>query len=245
MEPLRILRRLLLMFAVAGVNFAGAQQDGVISADRPDNTQGTSTLHKRNFQIENGVTFGSEDLMNNLMLRYGITDKTEIRLLVDAGKQEGVRGIMPVTLGLKQKLAKQKGVLPAVAFVGSLMIQPLATRDFSDTGVDFMLRLAFENELTDQLSLDYNIATAELFKELQLTTELSYNPGGKWAGFVEYFSTISAQQPEHNLDAGLKYLVNSNLQLDIAGGRSIFDSEPRIFGTVGVAYLIRAKKSKQ
>ncbi|RQP14917.1 MAG: hypothetical protein EAS48_00495 [Chryseobacterium sp.] len=129
-------------FAILVGGFISAQTD-TIHSDRPDRTHGTGTLKKKSFQIENGVTFGSEDLMNNFMLRHGLTDNTEIRLLIDAGKEEGVKGIMPITLGLKQRIAEENGPLPAVAFVGSLMIQPLATKDFRDTGVDFYAAVGF------------------------------------------------------------------------------------------------------
>lgn len=96
-------------FSLAGVlllfsSISYAQQNGVSSSDRPDRTQGTGTLNKRNFQVENGVTLGSEDLLNNFMLRYGLTDATELRLLIDAGKEHGAVGVLPITLGLKQRI---------------------------------------------------------------------------------------------------------------------------------------------
>lgn len=128
-----------------------------------------------------------------------------------------------------------------MTFVGSLMIQPLATKDFRDTGLDFMLRLAFDHNLSDSWSFGYNLDTAELFKNFKVTGEFTYSPGGKWSGYAEYFSTYSNSAPQHNIDLGIFYLINSSLQLDLAAGRSIFDTAPRAFATVGVSYLIRSK----
>lgn len=168
-------------FSLAGVlllfsSISYAQQNGVSSSDWPDRTQGTGTLNKRNFQVENGVTLGSEDLLNNFMLRYGLTDATELRLLIDAGKEDGVVGVLPITLGLKQRILEQNGALPAVAFVGSLMIQPLATKDFRDTGLDFMLRLAFDHNLSDSWSFGYNLAPPNFLKTLKLPASSPIHP---------------------------------------------------------------------
>jgi len=89
--------------------------------------------------------------------------------------------------------------------------------------------------LSDKWSFGYNVAAANLFKELKLTGEFSYAPGGRWSGYAEYFSTYSKQQPEHNVDVGVFYLINPRLQLDLAVGRSIFDTETRAFGTFGIS----------
>lgn len=73
---------------------------------------------------------------------------------------------------------------------------------------------------------------------------LSFAPTERLSTFIEYFGTVSEQSPEHNLDAGILYLVNPSFQVDIAAGHSIFAPDDRFFSTFGISYLFDRKKDK-
>ncbi len=170
------------------------------------------------------------------MLRYGVTPSTETRILIDAGKEGGISGLKPITFSIKQRVLKQRKIIPAITFVGYVSFEKLASKNFQSNRIPFEVKLAFENELSDKFSLGYNLGTSNNFTDFNITMGLSYAPTEKILTFVEYFSTVT-QTTEHNVDFGIMFLVKPQLQLDIAFGRSIFNTEERLFATLGVSYL--------
>lgn len=212
-------------------------QEQVISTDRPDQSDGTATVPVRKLQLEDGLTVAEETVVNNLMVRYGLTATTEVRLLADAGKTYNAAGLQPVTLSIKQRLLKAKGIFPAVSAVAYLSAGPLASADYESDEWPFALVLAFENEISDNFSLGYNIGASDNFESLNLTLNLGFTTTDRLSVFAEYFSSLNRTDNRHNFDVGLLYLVSPVFQLDAAVGRSLFSSEERYFGTFGISYL--------
>ncbi len=226
-----------IIFFLLLITFSGKAQEVTISTDRPDQSDGVETVPFRKFQIEEGLTFAEKTVVNNLMLRYGLTNSTEVRLIADAGKENHLQGLQPLTLSVKQKIIRQHKVLPAITFVGDLSFGQLASNDYHSEQWPYSLKLAFENELSQKFTLSYNAGTSNEFRNLDLSLNLGYLPDEKWAVFIEYFSTLSEDEKEHNIDVGVLYLIHPLLQVDIAGGRSVFAKENRYFGTFGISYL--------
>ncbi len=225
---------MLILFLVT-TNCTG--QVNNINTDRPDQSDGVYTITKNKLQLENGITVAKETFINNFMLRYGVTPSTEIRILIDAGKEGGISGLKPITFSIKQRVLKQRKIIPAITFVGYVSFEKLASKNFQSNRIPFEVKLAFENELSDKFSLGYNLGTSNNFTDINITMGLSYAPTDKILTFVEYFSTVTTQTTEHNIDFGIMFLVKPQLQLDIACGRSIFNTEERLFATLGVSYL--------
>lgn len=171
------------------------------------------------------------------MLRYGITHTTEIRLLFDAGKEFENYGLQPLTLSIKQRIIEQHKFIPAISFVGYLSYGQIATKDFQNKEWAYQVKLAFENNLTDRLSLGYNVGVSNKFENLDLSAGLGYTITNKISFFMEYFSTISKSADEHNADLGVMYLITPRFQVDLACGHSIFAKAPRFFITFGTSYL--------
>lgn len=215
----------------------GYAQIEPINTDRPDQSDGVTTVPKNRFQVENGVTIGKEILLNNFMLRYGLTNSTEFRLLADAGKERELNGLKPLTFSMKQRIVSQRKILPAITFVGYLSIDRWASKEFDGPETPLKLGLAFENEISDQFSLGYNVGFSDHFEELDLTFGVGFSPSAKIATFVEYFSTVTDQGTEHNMDVGILFAVNPLLQFDLACARSLTHSDDPFLTTFGVAYL--------
>lgn len=214
-------------------------QTETINTDRPDQSDGVYTVPKHILQLENGFTIANKVFLNNFMLRYGLTNTTEIRLLLDAGKEVMASGLKPVTISAKQRLIQQDKILPAITFVGYISFDRLASKDFQDDLTPFELKLAFENELTDQFSIAYNVGTSEKFEALNLTFNFGFSPTDDIATFIEYFSTFNKLETEHNIDAGLLFVLNPQLQLDVAFGGPFKDFDDGFFTTFGVSYVFR------
>lgn len=223
------------LFFSAAVN--GYAQVEYINTDRPDQSDGVYTTPRSKLQLENGVTIGKEVLLNNLMVRYGLTNSTEFRFLVDAGREGELNGLKPLTFSVKQRIIGQRGILPAVTFVGYLSVGRWASREFKGPKTPLKLELAFGNEISDRFSLGYNVAFSNHFKELGLTFGLGFSPNPNVSTFIEYFSNVNDQETQHNMDAGILFAVSPLLQFDVACALPLTHSDNPFLVTFGVAYL--------
>ena len=233
---MKIIYHLLFIFSLfISANSAIAQVES-INTDRPDQSDGVYTIPKNTFQLENGITIAKQTVINNLMLRYGLTPSTEIRLLLDVGKEFENKGLLPVSLSFKQRIIEQKEIIPAMTLVGYVVFEQLASKDFKGNKLPFEIKMAFENEINEKFSIGYNLGTSNQFKNLNLSAALGYNITDKISTFVEYFSTLSKNGNEHNIDTGIMYVINPKLQIDIAYAQPIYGLENKPFGTIGIAY---------
>lgn len=236
---MKIIYHLLFIFSLfISANSAIAQVES-INTDRPDQSDGVYTIPKNTFQLENGITIAKQTVINNLMLRYGLTPSTEIRLLLDVGKEFENKGLLPISLSFKQRIIEQKEIIPAMTLVGYVAFEQLASKDFKGNKLPFEIKMAFENEINDKFSIGYNLGTSNQFKELNLSAALGYNITDKISTFVEYFSTLSKNGNEHNIDTGTMYVINPKLQIDIAYAQPIYGLENKPFGTIGIAYYFQ------
>ncbi|HOZ89628.1 MAG: transporter [Bacteroidia bacterium] len=222
---------LLLLFTATHLR---AQEEN-INTDRPDQSDGVYTLTKKHFQIEEGVTIGKNLFVNNLMLRYGLTNSTEIRLLSDVGKIDESNGFLPLTISVKQKIIKQKNLIPAITAVGYMSYEKIASKDFQTNNISYELKLAFENEVNENFTVSYNAGLTDEFKTFNYTLNLGYSPIEKLSLFAEYFGSVNSSV-QHNADAGILILLYPKLQVDIACGHSIADSDNRFYTTFGISY---------
>lgn len=233
---MKIIYHLLFIFSLfISANSAIAQVES-INTDRPDQSDGVYTIPKNTFQLENGITIAKQTVINNLMLRYGLTPSTEIRLSLDAGKEFENKGLFPVSLSFKQRIIEQKEIIPAMTLVGYVAFEQLASKDFKGNKLPFEIKMAFENEINEKFSIGYNLGTSNQFKDLNLSSVLGYNITDKISTFIEYFSTLSKNGNEHNIDTGIMYVINPKLQIDIAYAQPIYGLENKPFGTIGIAY---------
>src|SRR5690606_324196 len=106
---------LLLLLAACQMGMA---QEITINTDRPDQSDGVTTVPIGKFQVEEGITFAKKSVVSNLMMRYDISNSTDERLLVDAEKEHDNSGLQPLTWSLKQKIIEQDKFVPAITFVG-------------------------------------------------------------------------------------------------------------------------------
>lgn len=236
---MKIIYHLLFIFSLfISANSAIAQVES-INTDRPDQSDGVYTIPKNIFQLENGITIAKQTVINNLMLRYGLTPSTEIRLLLDVGKEFENKGLLPISLSFKQRIIEQKEIIPAMTLVGYVAFEQLASKDFKGNKLPFEIKMAFENEINDKFSIGYNLGTSNQFKNLNLSAALGYNITDKISTFVEYFSTLSKNGNEHNIDAGILYIINPKLQIDIAYAQPLHGLDNKPFSTIGISYSFR------
>ncbi len=210
---------------------AVAQSQESLNTDRPDQSEGVYTLPKGQFQVENGLVFSKEESTDNLMLRYGLITNTEIRL--ETNFDVKTPDFSSTIFSVKQRLWESERYLPSVSLIGYGQYSKTDVKKYS-----FDACLAFESSLSEQLSLAYSLSSVQQFEGYNFTTELNYTPTSKFWGFVEYYATYQPHyEPLHNINAGIAYFIKPNFQIDLSGGRTLFQEEANYFLGVGMGYL--------
>lgn len=226
-----------------------------INTDRPDQSDGTYILTANKFQLETGLIFSQSnnqltDIAQSTMLRYGVSKKLEVRLLINAGFNSADAfktknfGLSPVSMSAKRSLCKQKGMWPAITAVGYLKLPFTASKTYQIDYFAPAFLFAFQNDFTEKLSLGYNAGITwdgvERQNSYEATVSLSYSLSGKFSMFGEYFAMFTKiDSPSHNVDFGTQYLINSSLQIDLATGSSLFNNSQSVFETLGISYRFK------
>lgn len=228
---------LILTMLLTGFNVY-AQKPPEMVTDRPDQTDGAYVLPKRYLQVENGVLFNNKGVLNNFMARYGYSKSGEVRCALDLGSINSEFSILPVQLSVKQKLFNQSGVIPTITLIGYLNFGPIASSNVRSSEMEGSLLLAFQQDLNDDMAIEWNFGSQSFKNDLHVTLLYSYKLFDKATVFVEYFSDYDkASKPSHNADVGLLYAASTNLSLDMGLGSTLDSSLPKsIYITWGASY---------
>lgn len=220
---------ILLIFSSLSVF---SQNDDYINTDRPDQSEGTYTLLRGVFQLENGFTFYRNGFSDNLMARYGLLKGTEIRLESNFEKMKNQNFLVnDLIFSIKKKVFDENGFFPSFTLVG------YSSYEFADNQVDTDICLAFENTLSEKFVLTYNIGSDNFFKRLLTTFQLGYSPNDKTYLFGEYYGYFAPHiKPSHNFDTGILYCMTKNFQVDSAIGFSLSEIKSTFFVTFGLSY---------
>ena len=253
---------LITLLAPAG--FAAEAPPPDLVTDRPDQTESALSVPRGFVQLEAGYSrtefdgdgfSGTADAVPQTLVRIGLSERIELRVGLDGYIWEDVSasaeddGLGDGSIGVKIGLAPGSGPVPQVALLVSSTL-PLGDTGFSSDRADPGLLLLVAHDLTDRLSLGYNVGpvwgtAAEVTGErhtlsvLRWTSALGISATDRLGFFVELFGEtgLSAHGSANTSgDAGLTYLLQPNLQLDAATGVGLSDAADDWFGTVGVSY---------
>lgn len=248
----------LLGLAVA--TSAGAQETlPPLSSDRPDFTEGTSTIPFGHVQVEGGITWqeiGGEDSMSTgeLLVRYGFRENMEARLGVGSwtridGPGGDLDGYEDPELGLKVRLTApaddRPPGLPAVALLLATTVpvgsKELTTDDWQPTAL-----LAFDWDVNDLLAIGANLGASypsdgdEQFDQILASVTAAIAATDRLGVFLEAYG-FSQEEPDGDatqyVDTGVTFALTDNLQLDARIGFGLNDPSPERF--VGVGAVVR------
>ncbi len=242
---------------------AHAAEDAIVT-DRPDFVESSNVVGKGRFQIETSIAFetdradGIKTRTRNTptLLRFGVSDNLELRLETDGAQQlrtsgadtnSSQRGWTDLAIGLKwhQRDADSATGQPGLAWLIHLDVDSGAA-DFRGQGLRPSVRFVAEWELPHGWS-------AGLMPGLYVdrSTEGRRFIGGILAGVIgksltdelRAFVEISAQQLASardggqviTLDAGLAYMINPSLQLDLAVAHGLNKASPDFGWTLGLS----------
>ncbi len=230
--------------------------------DRPDQTESSSTVPLKSFQIETGFIMEMNKsaffnktsyAYNTTLLRYGLLENLELRLGVEFlgdkitnklyDETYSLSGFSPLYTGFKLKITEEDGLRPEIAFLGGLVLPFTAGNEYKPDYSAANIRFAFSHTLSERLSIGYNLGaewdgeTAIPGYFYSLVTGIGISD--KLGGFIESYGLIRENgYNEHMLDAGLTYLVMRNFQLDISGGIGINKNATDSFISFGFSYRL-------
>lgn len=241
---------------------AQTKDPGEIQPDRPGLGESSQIVPLKYFQIEAGGNYQWDKTTdsstvhnltyNSTFFRIGIFENVELRLSFGA-RQDFSRfgsvksstniGFMPWGLGFKAKICEQKGIIPRTAFLGSLQIPYPSGKFLKTNHIAPYFLLPMEWDLNPNLLMTGNIgafwngnnANPAYFVSLGYDYAL---PKG-FGVFIEAYASIDDDavfMPAIN--AGLVWLVKSNLKLDISTGFGLNKTTPNGFINGGISYRL-------
>jgi hypothetical protein len=235
---------LSLLLAALCLPFAAhAADDDAISTDRPDFVESSQVVGKGRFQLETSVQWERDrhadpqtrTLSTPTLLRIGIGESTELRIetdgrnIVRTSGEGTVAGYADTALGLKWHLADQQGEGFGAPSLGVLLHAdlPSGSSNFRGHGVRPSLRLAAEWDLAGGYSFGVMPGLAQERDDdgrrygygiLAATFGKEFNE--RVRGFVELAAPQIARAghggTQASFDTGLTYLVNKDVQVDVA-----------------------------
>lgn len=237
----------------AGAALAQAGSPSPIATDRPGFLFSSLTVGPHVFQAELGVpsvTLVSDsgvDIRSSslfALFRYGVTDRFELRLdapiytetrVTAGGLRATDHGYGDVELGAKWHLVDDAGARPSFALIPSVIL-PTGEKGFSAGDPVYQLNTASEWSLANGWGLaalaGYLNGPSGDGRYDQGTFALSLGrslPSPAWSAYGEaaYVTTnLDGAADSSFLGAGVKYLVNQNVQLDLSFDRGLTSDSP-------------------
>ena len=241
-----------------------------IVTDRPTDSASPVLVPPHLFQLEAGYKFSriegdsdtlDEQLLPDLLARYGINKKLEARLVAQGWtSQSGVEnqsdtesrsnGFNDISLGTKIALAEERGSRPQMALLIDVRL-PVGSQDLTSEYVIPKVLFLGANSLSERLGLTYNIGPSfvtaksngrsETNVDLNYAVALSGSLGGPASLFGEFYGAFaqgSDRLDRHSFQIGSTILANRRFQIDVRGGVGLVDNEPEWLIGMGAAFRV-------
>lgn len=246
---------LLLIFVFA--QLARAQKAvEPIATDRPDQTETPILTPKKFFQAEIGFArekngAATNWLLPTALLKYSLSDFFEARLILEGqtsriktgNRVERTGGLVPVEIGMKVKIAEEKGLIPHTSLIGHISLPNWASKDRKGVYSALNFRFTMQHTLSSFSTFSYNLGAEWDGRSPEpvfiYTLANGYTFSDKWGGYIELYGFAPQKQSAaHNFDAGITYLVFPNLQFDVSAGFGITKNAPDHFVGCGVSFRL-------
>jgi len=239
-----------------------AQYNETIRSGRPGQSIGPFTVGKNILQVQSGMDFfgyknksaGFEGngYLNNTVIRFGVAERLEISALLDYkfetiksnGTETDLSGLDAFDIGGRYQVFAGKGAIPNIGFQFRVRL-PVLSKDYEIDHIAPRFIIVTGQKLSDIFTLTTNwggswngvnsIGTAFYI------VNLSFPIAGKLGGFVENYGDLTDGDFDTRFDAGLAYLCNNDLQLDLLGGLGKNDGVSDYFVSVGFSWRTKRR----
>jgi hypothetical protein len=249
----------LTFLSIFIATFLHAQFTEKIETDRPDQTETPFIIPKKYLQAEFG--FSSENYKNNVtqfihpttLLKYGISNRIELRLeatylsreemLIPQPKTATL--LEPVEIGTKIRFFEEKGLLPKTSVLVHFGMPFIADKQYHSDPVNFSVRMAMQNSLSENVALGYNFGVEGGGSEETsyiYTISSGFNLGSKWYSYIEAFGSFFNGYSENNLDGGFAYFTSKNTKIDLSAGFGLGNAPLKHYVAVGFSLRLPTGK---
>jgi Putative MetA-pathway of phenol degradation len=247
---------ILLLFSKALIG----QNIESIATDRPDQTECANIVPVGFFQLENGFSIEKNNY-NGLktrevtyfssLLKYGISKRIELRLIVENSKIEQksgaekfiAKGLNPVQFGFKTNLFHANGLLPETSLIAHIGFPKLASQSKGQAKLSPNFRFTMQHQVTEKATLAYNIG-AEWDGDTQqgaaiYTLTTSRSLADKIGAYIEFYGFLSKAFPsQHNFDGGFTMLLKDNILIDISASKGLIASATGNYISLGLSFRL-------
>jgi Putative MetA-pathway of phenol degradation len=244
-------KKLVLVYLVFQSIIAVAQdQFDELTVDRPGIAEAPFTVSPGMFQLETGFdyykrTTGEIYFLPVSLFRTGLSKAAELRITVkniqDRTSDSGVKGISPLTVGIKTHIIEQRGWIPETDILADIII-PLGSSSLHPDEIGHDILLLFQNDISSQFTINYNVGLIwdGFSNQSQFTSSFCFNflPTDKMGLFIEYYNFLRKTVKENGIDGGLTLLLAPMIQADISAGLSFIDRKPNHFISAGISVRI-------
>jgi len=233
-----------------------ASEPIVITTDRPSVANSSIVVPLGGFQAENGLLLRNTEGQNifdlpETNLRYGLLDKTELRLAVPdyyhnfSSSPAAASGFGDLSLGVKQQFGPLSGFnLSAIVFLSF----PTGSSGITSHGYDPGVQLPWSHQLSTNWTLAGQVAfywptegaarnfTGEttFYFDRQLTKP--------WDAFVEYAGDFPERGgTRQQLHFGTAYKLAPHHQIDFHFAFGLSDAAPRAYVGFGYSFLFLSR----
>lgn len=241
--------------AVLALATAGFAQEAPLVTDRPDFTESSEVVGRKNLQFETGFSYESEDEQGivtapSSLARYGLNDRVELRLSTDGYVSTGhgvtkADGFADLEVGAKVRLlyADKAGIDVSIIPMVSL---PTGQDEISAGHPDPTVKFTWARDLPSGFGLsgNYNISSLSegdaRFTQQALSVSLGHDLPKGLGSYIEFFGFSPMQRGGDAgwiLDGGVSRQFAGRLQFDIEAGRGLTAAAPDWF--VGFGFAIR------
>lgn len=241
----------LLFIAVLILIFSNLSYSQIVT-DRPDQTESSSTVGYGNLQLESGFLISYEEqipivnrqiLAPTSLLRYGITNNIELRLLNQLElRKSGIiknQGVSDLEVGLKIELFGNENCNTEIAYLSHL-VMPTGTFGLRGDKFGTINKLAVSHELRPNVGIGYNLGYNYFGidnGDLTFSLALGIGVNDKVGVYIEpYGEILNFEELVLNFDTGFTYLLKDNFQLDFSFGSGI--NHRMNYVSVGFSWLI-------
>jgi hypothetical protein len=244
------MKRLVALILAAAIITVPCMAQEKLETDRPTDAQTPKVVGTRVLQVELGVKREQEDKDSwsaqhpNAVFRYGVAKWLELRLETNLETEHTgalrEHGLKPVEAGLKARVYQTSDT----AFVASLYslvgLPGLASSAYQHNRYFSRFRFLLENNITDKMSLDYNIGRdwddQQMHQKWMYAIAPQLEINEHWEVFGELYGRVAHRyEPECYVDGGAAYNVSSNLKLDLNLGKGLNTASADYFITAGVS----------
>ena len=256
--------RILLSFLISFITLTSsvAQFNETIRTGRPGQAIGAFTVGSGIFQMQSGFDyFGSKNskadsknngLLNNTVMRYGLTEQFEISTLLEykteriteGNNKTNQKGLSAFDVGMRYHIYTGKGLIPNVGFQIRMGLPILSEAyQINDLAPRFIVVTSQKLSNTFNLITNWGAAWNGVDSKPLGTyvVNLSFPFNDRFGSFVETFGGYGRGNFLINFDTGLAWLLTPDLQLDLYGGYGNNYGIKDYFVSTGVSWRTKKK----